>query len=191
MSDAMIELNLRARLDAFDFEVDFRSGKKVIGVFGPSGSGKTTLLESVAGLRRDVSGRLRCGGETWLDSGAGKWLGAEWREIGYVPQEHLLFPHWNVRRNLRAGIARARRRGVDVDRVFAEAVRVLGLEALLERRVAELSGGERQRVPYIASAHPPYTKPQTPLQRKRDEPTLPRDNPKIASPAPPPRFPSK
>lgn len=146
MSETALEIDLRAPLDAFDLKLRFRSECRVLGVFGPSGAGKTTFLEAVAGLRAKASGRLVCGGEVWLDTAAGVRLAAERRGIGYVPQEHLLFPHWNVRRNLQSGLRRAREAGGDAEAVFEEVIRVLELEALLDRKVEELSGGERQRV---------------------------------------------
>src|SRR5699024_2722149 len=66
------------------------------------------------------------------------------RAVGYVFQHPGLFPHLTVRGNLRYGLARTPR---GVRRVgFDQAVRWVGLEGLLDRRVGHLSGGERQRV---------------------------------------------
>jgi molybdate transport system ATP-binding protein len=58
----------------------------------------------------------------------------------------LLFPHWNVRRNLESGARRAILRGHDFAATFREVVQVLELDPLLARSVDGLSGGERQRV---------------------------------------------
>ena len=81
------------------------------GIFGPSGSGKSSLLETIAGLRRGASGTVRLGDRLWLDSAAGRCLPPEERDVGFVPQDSLLFPHLDVRRNLLAGAGRARRGG--------------------------------------------------------------------------------
>ena len=70
----------------------------------------------------------------------------EQRRIGYVPQDHLLFPHLDVRDNLEFGKRRADQLGSDFKKTFAKAVEVLELEPLLKRSVRRLSGGERQRV---------------------------------------------
>jgi molybdate transport system ATP-binding protein len=72
------------------------------------------------------------------------------RHVGYVPQDVLLFPHLNVRKNityaegrrLRQGSAGQGSQGVDVPDLDD----LLGLTPLMDRRVAGLSGGERQRV---------------------------------------------
>ena len=63
------------------------------------------------------------------------------RHVGYVPQDVLLFPHLDVRKNIT--YARPRRRAV-VD--VPDLDHLLGLTTLMDRKVAGLSGGERQRV---------------------------------------------
>ncbi len=146
MSRPLWEMRLRLPLDKFELDVHCTSERRVIGLFGPSGSGKTTWLETVAGLRRHARGYLRCGESVWLDSEAGIRLRAEQRGIGYVPQDHLLFPHLSVRQNLESGARRARREGHDFAAIFAEVVEVLELAPLLGRKPGGLSGGERQRV---------------------------------------------
>ncbi len=104
-------------------------------LIGPTGSGKTTLLEAVAGHQAPRSGRI------WLHGDDVTALPPERRGVGFVYQDHLLFPHLSVRENIAYGLPEAVRgaRGVEL----AEA---LGITALLERRVDRLSGGERQRV---------------------------------------------
>lgn len=140
------EIRIRLPLDRFDLQVDFRTERQVMGVFGSSGAGKTSLLETVAGLRRQAQGQIRLGEHVWLDSRAGTFLRPEERHIGYVPQDGLLFPHQNVRRNLLAGAARARRNGGRLEETFDSVCSLLELETLLERPVTTLSGGERKRV---------------------------------------------
>lgn len=141
-----LEIRIRLPLDRFDLDVDFGTQQQVMGVFGASGAGKTSLLETVAGLRRQAQGRIRLGEDVWLDSSSGTFRRPEERHIGYVPQDGLLFPHQNVRRNLLAGAARARRNGGRLEDTFASVCRLLELESLLESSVTTLSGGERKRV---------------------------------------------
>ena len=128
------------------FQHDFQS--QVSGVFGPSGCGKTTLLETLAGMRRPPmsKGKISFGDETWLDLERGIFLPPEKRHVGYVPQHHLLFPHWKVKQNLLAGQRRAEREGHDWKTTLAQVIDSLQLEPLLERFPEQLSGGERQRV---------------------------------------------
>lgn len=145
MSDARLHMRLRVPLEGFDLDVDCSTNERVLGLFGPSGAGKTTWLETVAGLRR-ATGYVRCGDAVWLDSEAGVDLSPERRGIGYVPQDHLLFPHRDVRGNLRAGMHRALGRDGGPAVSLDDVVAVLELEPLLRREVGGLSGGERQRV---------------------------------------------
>lgn len=112
-----------------------------LGVFGPSGSGKTTLLRLLAGLEFPDKGWLQVNGEMYAD--AERRLPPEKRRVGLVFQEGLLFPHLDVRANLRYGMRAAR----PTPRFqFDEVIRLLELEPLLARRTRSLSGGERQRV---------------------------------------------
>ena len=140
------DIRLHLAQGRFTLDLDRQSEARVLGLFGPSGSGKTTCLESIAGLRRQAAGFLRCGEHVWMDSAHGIRLKAEQRHIGYVPQEHLLFPHLNARQNLAFGMARGMARGKGQRPVFDEVVEVLELGKLLEHRIDQLSGGQRQRI---------------------------------------------
>jgi molybdate transport system ATP-binding protein len=133
-------------LDRFDLDVEYATHSRVTGVFGVSGSGKTTYIEAIAGLRKYARGYISCGDEVWLDSDCGICVPAHERRIGYVPQDHLLFPHMDVRGNLAFAHRRAERGGTDFGKVFHTVVDVLEIGGLLHRSVADLSGGERQRV---------------------------------------------
>jgi molybdate transport system ATP-binding protein len=113
----------------------------ITALFGPSGAGKTTLLRVIAGLERDVRGRVTFDGEAWQTDGA--CLPPHRRGIGYVFQDGRLFTHLNVEQNLRFALARHQtRRSIDFD----AAVEALDLADLLSRRTPSLSGGEQQRV---------------------------------------------
>lgn len=140
------QFTIRARLPLadFDLDVDIVSTARTLGIFGPSGSGKTSLLETIAGWRAPADGRIEIGGVRLFDWAARLSLPPERRGAGYVPQDALLLPHWNVERNVRAGEARRgqpRTPGV-VERTTA----MLEIGHLLARPCTHLSGGERQRV---------------------------------------------
>jgi len=127
----------------FSLDVDLQlpaSGVSVL--FGHSGSGKTTLLRCIAGLQRAPLGELRVLGEVWQS--AKNFLPTHRRPIGYVFQEASLFDHLSARGNLDYACKRAPR--VSDGTSFDEAVDLLGIGELLDRRPAQLSGGERQRV---------------------------------------------
>ena len=143
MAPPMIEARFRVDWPGFSLDVDLQlPGRGVTVLFGHSGSGKTTLLRCVAGLERAAPGRLVVDGEVWQDGR--HWLPVHRRPIGYVFQEASLFDHLSVLGNLRYGLKRL---GAPADPARLEqAVALLGIGPLLERRPERLSGGERQRV---------------------------------------------
>lgn len=142
----MLEVDLRHSQGAFTLQAAFSAGKGLTALFGPSGSGKTTMVQLVAGLIRPQTGHIRFDGEVWSDSEAGVFVPAHRRGLGYVFQEHRLFPHMSVRDNLVyptrfRGVSRAERDG-ELSRIAA----LLRIETLLDRMPQALSGGEKQRV---------------------------------------------
>lgn len=140
-----MSIRIRFRIVQEGFELDFDRdlpSRGVTSLYGPSGCGKTSLLRAIAGLDRHEGGLLEVDSETWQDDRT--FVPPHRRPIGYVFQEPNLFDHLDVRRNIAYGmkrIAESERR-VSLD----EAVELLGVERLLDRKPATLSGGERQRV---------------------------------------------
>ncbi|MDT8399165.1 MAG: molybdenum ABC transporter ATP-binding protein [Pseudomonadales bacterium] len=138
------DIDARFKLDWPGFSVDVNltlPGRGVTALFGPSGSGKSTLLRCIAGLERAPQGRLVVADEVWQD--ADRWLPTHQRPIGYVFQESSLFAHLSVLGNLRYGMKRnAEPQRVSLD----QAIDLLGIGHLLDRKPDLLSGGERQRV---------------------------------------------
>ena len=126
----------------FALDVDLTlPGRGVTALFGPSGSGKTTLLRCIAGLEQAAHGELQVGSEIWQK--AGRFVPTYQRPLGYVFQEASLFPHLTVLGNLRYGLQRS---AAASPAALDQAVELLGIAHLLERRPERLSGGERQRV---------------------------------------------
>jgi len=143
MSRLLARFDLRFSTFHLNVDVDVpMSG--ITAIFGPSGSGKTTLLRCLAGLERAPDGFMQFGDDVWQDETIGLCLPLYQRPIGYVFQEPRLFPHYNVRANLRYGYERipSHDRRISIEQV----VEILGIEHLLERRIHKLSGGEQQRV---------------------------------------------
>lgn len=122
-------------------QVSFRvaTGQYAV-LMGRTGQGKTTILEAVCGLRPISCGRIMVRGED-----ISNWLPAD-RAIGYVPQDLALFPMMTVYEHLAFAL---RLRKVDRKQItvrVAELAELLGITALLHRKVQGLSGGESQRV---------------------------------------------
>ena len=126
----------------FELVVKFDAGDGVTAVCGPSGSGKTTILKLVAGLLRPRRGRIVLGDQVLLDTSARCWIPPQYRAVGVVFQDSLLFPHLNVRSNLTFGLKRRPARHLAFDHV----VEVLEISDLLDRYPDTLSGGQARRV---------------------------------------------
>lgn len=138
-----IEARFRIDQGSFVLDVDLNlPSQGVSSLFGPSGCGKTTLLRAIAGLEHHRDGFLKVGDMTWQE--AGLFVPPHQRPLGYVFQESSLFPHLSVRRNLEYGVRRVAESERRVS--LEQAIALLEIEPLLERKPDTLSGGERQRV---------------------------------------------
>ena len=126
----------------FQLDARFATNRQVTGLTGPSGGGKTTVLSLIAGLLKPHSGTICVGDEILTDTSTNICLRPEQRKIGMLFQDQNLFPHLNVRANIKYGLRRRRHPGIDLDRI----VHTLELEELLGRYPRTLSGGQQQRV---------------------------------------------
>ena len=117
-----------------------------LAVIGPNGSGKTTLLKVILGLVRPVRGDVALFGTS--PSG-----GRE--RVGYLPQYSTIDRGFPI--TVFEAVLTGRQRGVvqrpgREDRAKVEqALEMLGIGRLADRRVGTLSGGELQRV-FLARA---------------------------------------
>jgi thiamine transport system ATP-binding protein len=113
---------------------------EVLCVLGPSGCGKSTLLRAIAGLEPTLAGTIELDGQP-LDGRR-----PDQRGVGLMFQDHALFPHRTVAENVAFG---PRMRGVaapETARRVHEALALMDLVELGDRRITQLSGGEQQRV---------------------------------------------
>lgn len=114
-------------------------------VIGPNGSGKSTLLKAVVGLLPLASGTLTLGASQIgpLDAPQRTRLG-----LGYVPQEHNVFPNLSVLDNLRLGWegvhGNGRHRASRRERLDAVLTLFPEIATRLRTAAGLLSGGQRQ-----------------------------------------------
>ena len=109
-------------------------------LLGPSGSGKTTCLRMIAGFERPDAGAIDLGG-----ADVTRLPPAE-RDVNTVFQDYALFPHMTVAANVAYGLRVKRVASAERERRVDEALAMVRLEGLGDRRPAQLSGGQRQRV---------------------------------------------
>ena len=117
---------------------------EIVAVLGPSGCGKTTLLRLVAGLEEPTSGRI------FFDDRDVTSLPTQERNTAVVPQTWALWPHMTVFENVAYGL-RLRKKKLklteeEIRRRVVEALELVDLVGLEERRPFQLSGGQQQRV---------------------------------------------
>lgn len=119
---------------------------ETLALVGPNGAGKSTALAAIAGLLPIDSGSITLG-ERILEAPAKHiFLEPEERQVGFVFQEALLFPHLDVRRNLAYGLRAHGQSRDQAAELLSPWVEQLGLGGLLHRRPHSLSGGQVQRV---------------------------------------------
>ena len=142
-------------VDDVSFEVE---AGEFVTLLGASGSGKTTLLRMIAGFLRPEAGRIIIAGKDLTD------LPVHKRRIGMVFQNYALFPHMTVAQNVTFPLARQKFPKEEREGLMREALALVELEALADRKPTELSGGQQQRV---ALARAIVTRPRVLLM---DEP---------------------
>jgi spermidine/putrescine transport system ATP-binding protein len=107
-------------------------------LLGPSGCGKTTTLRLVAGLEEPTAGRILIGGKDVTDTKTYQ------RPVNTVFQSYALFPHMTILENVAFGLRR--RKMEDPLGKAHEALRLVELDHVANRKPSQLSGGQQQRV---------------------------------------------
>ena len=113
--------------------------KELLVLLGPNGAGKTTLLNIIAGLT-DYSGSV------FFDSVPVDKIPASKREVGYLFQDLVLFPHLDVTANISYGLKAQKQPQSKVEARVQELLQMMKIKHLSSRYPKHLSGGERQRV---------------------------------------------
>ena len=120
-----------------DFNLTIESGT-FLTIIGTSGSGKTTVLKMINGLVLPDKGEIRIDGKNIANEN----LIALRRNIGYVIQGNILFPHLSVAENIAYVLVLKNYPKSDISRIVAEKLQLVNLAPELAKRFPhELSGG--------------------------------------------------
>lgn len=119
---------------------------KTLGIVGKTGSGKTTLVRQLLRQYPVGSGNLLINGQPVTDY----QRSSVEAQIGYVPQEHILFSR-TVQANIEVGKANASRKEIDYSVAAASFTQDLermseGYETLVGEKGVSISGGQKQRI---------------------------------------------
>ncbi len=109
-------------------------------LLGPSGCGKTTTLRMIAGFAQPTSGEIYIAGQPVAGIPAYK------RPVNTVFQNYALFPHMTVGQNVAFGLEMKKTPRPEIRQRVAEALALVQLGEMAERRPGQLSGGQQQRV---------------------------------------------
>jgi ABC-type multidrug transport system fused ATPase/permease subunit len=149
---------LPARLEVHNVDVKFGEDKVLdqialvvpipgmVGIVGGSGAGKSTLVHALLGLVPASAGTITFGDHSLASAPLYAWR----QQIGYVPQETILF-HASVRENLNLANPNASSAEIELAAKRAHAhdfIKALphGYETLIGDQGVKLSGGQRQRL---------------------------------------------
>ncbi|NNC39737.1 MAG: ABC transporter ATP-binding protein [Acidimicrobiia bacterium] len=124
-------------VDNVDLEI--RDGE-FFSLLGPSGCGKTTTLRMIAGLEYPTDGSIQIFGEEMGLRPPNK------RPVNTVFQSYALFPHMNVEDNIGFGLRMQKLDKTEIRTRVGEAIDLVRLTGLNNRRPGALSGGQQQRV---------------------------------------------
>jgi spermidine/putrescine transport system ATP-binding protein len=109
-------------------------------LLGPSGCGKTTTLRLIAGFEKPSQGEIFIRGEPVSKTPPNQ------RPVNTVFQNYALFPHLNVERNVGFGLEIKKVALAERQKSVQEALELVQLGGMGNRKPSQLSGGQQQRV---------------------------------------------
>ncbi len=122
-----------------DVSFTLQEGELLV-ILGKSGSGKSTLLKIIAGIETADSGKIISGEDEVFN------IPMEKRNIGYIFQEPLLFPHMNVYDNVHFGLKMRKVSKADSQKTVMKYLTLLQVDDCTNKMPHQLSGGQKQRV---------------------------------------------
>jgi putrescine transport system ATP-binding protein len=114
----------------------------VLSLLGSSGSGKTTLLKIIAGLETQDKGEILLYGKNINRQKP------QQRNIVYLYQEALLFPHLDAFENVAFGLRLKKLKESVIKEKVDLMLKNLGMTNHASKMPSQLSGGQRQRISF-------------------------------------------
>ena len=134
-----------SKLVLADINLTIKPGE-MVGLLGPNGSGKTTLIKLASGILHPKDGEVKINGSL-LNHMNRKAIA---QHLAVVPQQFTIPYAFTVEEVVMLGrvpfIKPLAEENETDHQVVSEAMKLVGVTELAERRFDELSGGERQRV---------------------------------------------
>ncbi|HEX4727932.1 MAG TPA: ABC transporter ATP-binding protein [Jatrophihabitans sp.] len=125
-------------------ELELRESE-IVSIMGPSGSGKSTMLACLAGLVRPQSGRVLFQGQDLATLSENRRSALRLRQFGFVFQFGDLVPELTLVENVELPLRFANTKPAAARRQAMEALDLLDIAELADRRSFAISGGELQR----------------------------------------------
>jgi spermidine/putrescine transport system ATP-binding protein len=122
-----------------DLSLQIRDGE-FFSLIGPSGCGKTTTLRMIAGFEQPTDGEIWIGGQPVAG------VPAHRRPVNTVFQNYALFPHMTVAENVAFGLEMQKVPKPEIRKRVEEALELVRLPQMAERKPKQLSGGQQQRI---------------------------------------------
>lgn len=137
LQDISKEFGVHLAVHPIDIEI---YDNEFFSILGPSGCGKTTLMRMITGFEEPTSGTVELDGVDVTNVSTRK------RDLNMLFQSYALFPHLSVFENVAFELRVRRVAKVEANRRAQEALELVKLAHLGDRKPAQLSGGQRQRV---------------------------------------------
>ena len=125
--------------DIYNYSMSVKP-KEIVAILGQSGSGKSTLLDLLAGFLYAQSGSIL------LDEHDLTEESVETRPISILFQNHNLFEHLSVQKNILLGISKTLKCTQEELEKVKMILKEVGLEKYEHTIASSLSGGQQQRV---------------------------------------------
>ncbi len=121
-----------------------------VAIIGKSGCGKSTLLRLISGIEQPDHGSIKVGGVDINHD-----LRNYQKSIGFVFQQHNLFPHLSVLKNITLILEEA----FEMDKILAldKSIKLLKrfhLSKEIHKKPSEISGGQAQRASIVRAIAP-------------------------------------